>query len=170
MQANRRYYELCVGHWEAPLDFQLTSVQALMASPLTLQHKVAMLGLAMMLRLGLRPMLRTSVTMRGPDEAVHTTEMYWLGVRSFGSTESIRLDANGCDGVLHGEQRVAPLWWQAVPCAGTVQINEAADAAHYKLQWLGDALEQRTLRSADVVDLEQHTSWFHGRQRLQRVG
>ena len=169
MQPNRLYYQLCVGHWQAPFAFRLTSLRALWASPLQLHHKLGMLGMAMMLRLGLRPVLRTSVTLLGETEAVHTTDVYVLGLRSFGSTETITLDANGRDGALRGEQRVAPLWWLAVPCTGTVQISEAADAAHYKLQWLGDALEQRTLRSADTVDLEQHTSWFHGRQRLQRV-
>lgn len=166
---NLHYYTLCVGRWACQLDFRLRSVAALMAAPLAIPVKLSLLSMALMMRFGLRPQLRTSVEIRDEVHVIHTTGTWLFGIELMQSVEDIALDPDGRRATISGSQTLWPFRFWKIPVSGTIEIDENYSRAAYALTWLGDALDQRATREGDLVVLEQRTGWFEGVQSLRRL-
>lgn len=167
------YYRACEGRWGCDFELEITDLAAFRACPMAWIDRRRVASLVGWRRWTGPFAFVTTVdyASRGAQgEVVHTTKISRWGVDFLASVEVIRLDANGRDFTLRGEQRLWPTGrWRARGLEGRGQVDAAATRASYDFGWFGTRMQQDTLRHALGVDIEQRSPWSRGTQRLRRI-
>ncbi len=166
--ANRDYFERMTGRWAGTLAFSLHDRRALAEAPLTALDRARIRLMAATGPLLGAGTMRTSVTHEA-GKVLHTTRVLQRGITVLSSEETIHLSGDGRSFTLRGEYRVFGSSRARSFGEAGGEVDEDAEGARYRLDWLGCPLDQRTRIDGDGLRVVQRTSFSTSEVLLRRV-
>lgn len=167
-----RYYRANEGRWEGDFVFVVTDRDALARSRLAPLDRLRVFLMSLVVRV-LGPLrMRTSVdatTHLGRREVVHRTRISKWGMPLYVSTESFRIEEDGCGLSITRRERMWPsLVHSHEEGASRGAVAEDAKRASYDFPFVGVAMHQSGAIEEGGVRIVQETAFSRAESLLRR--
>ena len=161
------YYRAMCDRWRGVLALRITDWRTFWGAGLAFADRFRIASMAL---LPGGATIATSVEERSEDEFLHTTRVSWLGITFYASEEILRLDPDGRRATIEITARLWPRLRALRELGiGSVEVDEQATGAGYRMPWLGVELRQQTRIAGRELDVVQETDWSRAKVRLRRI-